>query len=310
MRVGANSPVNLRDHLGEDTAAWRAIARIRAVPDYSLRRVVVVGWIDRAIDQLDEDGSAAHEGRAESEPIGTALRQLTSDGITKSQHLLNYLRDNPNADRTPPQDLLYGEYSRQFATDLDLLVEPRTFSTRREAGVYLADLLRPVRNRVMNDAGVWSWLGMYFLTSTAPEALSPNNMTLIFESGEDTSNAGRSEQQTYRHYLWGSWRLYEQQGEKAAFLLDQAIHSWDDLSQRTFGSTCVFSSVGMVEVMLRLYTDGTRKKRGYVHSPGGLRHLLRVLPQLELTYDVYGMEAEAVLRILPAPFRRWDGGTG
>ena len=309
MRVGANSSVNLRDYLGEDTAAWRAIMRIRAVPDYSLRRVVVVEWIDRAIDQL-EDGSATHGEPAESEhSLGTALRRLTSVGITKSQHLLQHLRDNPDADRMPPQELLYGEYSRQFATDLDLLVEPRTFGTRREAGEYLSDLLKPVRNRVMNDAGVWSWLGMYYLTGTVPEALSPNNMTLIFESGEDTSNAGRSEQQTYRHYLWSSWRLCEQHGEKAAFLLDQPINSWDDLSQRTFGSTRVFSSVGMVEVILRLYTDGTRKKRGYVHRPGGLRHLLRVLPQLELTYDVYGMEAEAVLRILPAPFRRWDEGT-
>ena len=308
MRVGANSPVNLRDYLAEDSAAWHAMARVRPNPATTSRRSVVVGWIDSAIDHL-EDGNATSTGGSETEPItrGTPLRKLTSRGIAKAQAFLQHLRDNPDADRTPPQEILHGEGSQQFANP-DLVVDPRTFNTRREAGEYLSSVLAPVRNQVMNDAGVWSWLGMYFLTGTAPKTLSPNNMTLIFESGENTSNAGRSEQQTYRHYLWGSWRLYEQHGEKAAFLLNQPISSLDDLSQRTFGSRRVFTSVGIVEVILRLYTDGRRKKRGHVHSPGGIRHLFRVLPQLELTYDVYGMEADAVLRILPEPFRRWDAG--
>ena len=308
MRVGANSPVNLRDYLAEDTAAWRAVARVRPVTGHNFRRAVVVGWIDSAIDHI-EDGDATSTGGSEAGPIprGTPLRKLTSRGIAKAQEFLQHLRDDPDADRTPPQEILHGEDSQQFANP-DLVVEPRTFNTRRDAGEYLSSVLAPVRNQVMNDAGVWSWLGMYFLTGTAPDPISPNNMTLIFESGENTSNAGRSEQQTYRHYLWGSWRLYEQHGERAAFLLDQAISSFDDLSQRIFGSRRVFTSVGIVEVILRLYTAGKRKKRGHVQSPGGLRHLFRVLPQLELTYDVYGMEADAVLRILPEPFRRWDAG--
>ena len=244
-----------------------------------------------------------------SAPSGTLLRQLTAAGIKRAQAFLAHLREHPDANRTPPHELLSGNhYSRPFDESAGIMVAPRTFGTRREVGEYLSALLTPVRRKVISDAGVWSWLGMYYLEGTAPTALSPNNMTLIFESGEDTSNAGRSEQQTYRHYLWGSWRLYEQHGENAAFLLDQPISSWDDLSQRTFGSRQVFSSSGVVQVMLRLYTTGARKKRGYssAHSPGGLRHLMRVLRQLELTYDVYGMEPEALLRTLPEPFQRWN----
>ena len=284
--------------------AGRTLQEIADVFGVSRQRIhqILKGKVDMRRRGLPTSGG----GSGSEPPFGdTPLRRLTTAGITKAQAFLQHLRDNPDADRTPPQEILYGDCSRRFATP-NVLVEPRTFSTRREAGEYLSSVLAPVRNHVMNDAGVWSWLGMYFLTGTAPKALSPNNMTLIFESGENTSNAGRSEQQKYRHYLWGSWRLYEQHGEKAAFLLDQAISSMDDLSQRTFGSRRVFTSVSIVEVILRLYTNGRRKKRGYVHSAGGLRHLLHVLPQLELTYDVYGMEADAVLRILPAPFRRWD----
>ena len=58
--------------------------------------------------------------------------------------------------------------------------------------------------------------------------------------------------------------------------------------------------------MLRLYTTGTRQKRGFGQRPGGLRHLIRVLDQLERTYDVYGMSPDALIRILPEEFRRWD----
>lgn len=245
-----------------------------------------------------------------SAPTSTPLRQLTPAGIKRAQAFLAHLREHPDANRTPPENLLSADrYSRPFGERAGIRVAPRTFRTRREAGEYLSALLTPVRHEVITDAGVWSWLGMYYLEGTAPTTLSPNNMTLIFESGEDTSNAGRSEQQTYRHYLWGSWRLYEQHGNNAAFLLDQTISSWDDLSQRTFGSRRVFSSLGLVQVILRLYTTGTRKKRGYVNSLGGLRHLMRVLPQLELTYDVYGMEPAALLRILPEPFQRWNKGS-
>ena len=245
-------------------------------------------------------------------PPSTPLRQLTAAGIKRAQAFLAHLREHPDANRVPPDELLFGDrYSRPFDKGASIMVVPRRFRTRREAGEYLSALLAPIRRKVMTDAaGVWSWLGMYYLDSTAPKTLSPNNVTLIFESGEDTSNADRSEQQTYRHYLWGSWRLYEQHGENAAFLLDQRISSWDDLSQRTFGSRRVFSSSGVVQVILYLYTTGRRKKHRYVNSPGGLRHLMRVLPQLELTHDVYGMEPAALLRILPEPFQRWHMGSG
>ena len=243
-------------------------------------------------------------------PPGTPLRRLTAAGIAEAQAFLARLREHPDGDRTPPDGLLFGERcSRPFEAGAGIAVEPRAFRTRREAGAYLSPLLAPVRRQVLGDAGLWSWLGMFYFEGTAPAMLSPNNMTFVFGSPEDASNSIRSNQQRYRHYLWGSWRLYEHHGENADFLLNQEIASWDDISERSFGSIRVFSSLGIVQVILRLYTNGARKKRGYVHSPGGLRHLLRVLPQLELTYDVYGMRPEALLRVLPDDFRHWDART-
>ena len=61
---------------------------------------------------------------------------------------------------------------------------------------------------------------------------------------------------------------------------------------------------------MRLYTRGAHQKRGFIYDRGGLRHLIRVLDQLERTHDVYGMEPDALLKILPDEFRQWDGGSG
>lgn len=311
-RSGAPSRINLRDYVPEGSAAWRMFKRTMHVPGYSVRRTTMVSWLDAVILSLEKQGGATGV-RAAPEPQAVAetpLRRLTAEGLRRAQAFLKYIRGHPDADRTPPNELLLGDtFSRRFDANANIRLEQRRFKTRRDAGAYLSPLLEPVRRRVLDDPGVWSWLGMFYFKTTAPAKLSPNDMNFLFESGADTSNAERSDQQTYRHYLWGSWRLYEQHGERAAFLLDQSISSWDDVSQRSFGSRRVFNSVGIVQVILHLYTIGDAKKHGYVRSSGGLRHLMRVLPQLEMTYDVYGMEPEAVLRILPEPFQRWNEGT-
>lgn len=310
-RPGAPSRIDLRDYVIEGSPAWRMFERIVHVPGYSVRCATMVSWLDSVILSLEMEAVETGVGQVpEPQSAETPLRRLTVEGIKRAQAFLKYMREHPDADRDLPNELLSGDtFSRPFGTNTNINVEPRRFRTRRDAGAYLSPVLAPVRRQVLDDVGVWSWLGMFYFKATAPATLSPNDMTFIFEHGAGTSNARRSEQQTYRHYLWGSWRLYEQHREGAAFLLDQPISSWDDLSERSIGSRRVFNSAGVVPTILHLYTSGYRKKSGYVRSPGGLRHLLRVLPQLEMTYDVYGMEPEALLRILPEPFRRWNEGT-
>lgn len=303
--------INLRDYVPEGSKAWRMFKRTAGVPGLNVRCAAMVSRLDTVIRSLETQQGESVDGAADDpQASGMSLRRLTPMGIKRAQAFLKYMREHADADRRPPKELLYGDtFSRPFDATANIQVEQRRFRTRREAGAYLSPLLAPVRRQVLDDAGVWSWLGIFYFKATAPASLSPTNSTFIFEHGTEDSNAVRSEQQTDRHYLWGSWRLYEQHGESAAFLLDQSISSWDDIAHRSFGSRRVFNSVGVVQSILHLYTNGDRKKRGYGRSPGGLRHLMRVLPQLEMTYDVYGMEPEALLRILPEPFRRWNEGT-
>lgn len=233
----------------------------------------------------------------------TRLRRFTRAGVDAALEFLTNAREAERvAAEGPPDDLLFGSaYSTSFVPEVT--VERRALRTRRDAAEHIGPRIKAVKREIVDDLRAWSWLGMYHfvdITSVAGSGrVSPLDGAFVLRS------SSRAVQRSYRHYLWGAWRLYEQHGEGAAFLLDEPLTSWSDLAERAFGSIRVFNSPGVLPLMLHLYTRDGNRKRGYSQSPGGVRHLLRVLDQLERTYDVYGMSPEALLEILPEPFRQW-----
>ncbi len=235
----------------------------------------------------------------------TRARQLTPAGIDAARVFLADARENPSADATPPDELLFDSVHTQLLANAPDFTRMR-FRTRRDAAEYLAEKLRPIQSRVADDAGFWSWLGMYYFAQTAPRAadgrvkLSTLDETFVVHNGEP-----RSYQRRYRHYLWSAWRLQQAHAESAAFLLDEPISSFGDIADRVFAYSRIFNSSGVVPLILSLYTDGGKQKPRFGRTPGGLRHLVRVLDQLERTYDVYGMSPEGLAQLLPSAFDPW-----
>jgi len=230
------------------------------------------------------------------------LRELTPAGIQYARKHLARIREDPSRPLEAPDRLLFqSPYSEHFA-DIPLLVR-RPFPTRRDAVVYLTPRLDTVKHRIIDRSGVWSWLGMFYLPVIAPRKqgepnLSPRDETFVM------FNEGRSAQRRYRHYLWTAWRLGEQHPE-ADFLLDAPFHDLNDLAYRAFAYSRIFNSLGVLQLLIDLYTEGKKLKPKYSTSKGGLRHLIVVLEQLECTYDIYGMEASRIKEILPSDFEQW-----
>ena len=321
--------INLRDYVEPGTPAWDAYVDAWGIPGRKVRRRTMLARINQAIDALttqllemeeppvllpshkiEQQPQIARDGPGETRHVERQrLRRLTPNGIERAHEFLAALRDDPSRVIEPPSDLLHDErYAAPFVGEVE--VERRSFQTRRDAAEYFEPLLKPITHLVADHAGVWSWLGMFYFPDTVRKdngavQLSPLDETFVIDR-----HISRSYQLRFRHYLWGSWRLNEQHGESAAFLLNRELTQWGDIEQRSFGSIRIFNSVGVVPLILRLYTHGTQQKRGFNRSRGGLRHLVRVLDQLERTYDVYGMEPDALLKILPEEFRQWDGGPG
>ena len=182
------------------------------------------------------------------------------------------------------------------------------FRSRREIGEYLAPRLEPFRTWIADRTSFWSWLGMFHFEDTVrivdgAVRLSPLDETFVIDRNDKQNLRG-----IHRHCLRSAWQLCEVHGEDAAFLLDQLPWARGFIADRVFQSQRIFNSAGIVPLILGLYTDGDRPKRGFQGRAGGLRHLLRVLDQLERTYDVYGMTPEAVLRVLPSEFEPWVNG--
>lgn len=250
---------------------------------------------------------ADHVNHESQEATGALVRRLVPEGLRRAREFLAEMRERPTAPREAPRDLLYDErYSRPFKPDV--WIEHRSFRTRREAAEYFAPKFEPIRHLVADHAGVWSWLGMYYFADTVrvdegKARLSPLDETFIVNS-EST----RSFQRRYRHFLWSAWRLYQNHGEDAAFLLDQNLTSLGDIADRVLSSTRIFNSEGIIQLVLRLYTKDGIQRSGFSRGPGGLRHLIRVLDQLERTFDVNGMQPESLLRVLPQEFQRWADG--
>ncbi len=233
---------------------------------------------------------------------GEPLRALTAEGIEWAREHLEGLREHPEGDPTLPRDLLHSDrYSRVFPGTV--LVEPRVFTTRREAGAYLAEVLAPVQHLIADDDGVWSWLGMYYFAESfalrTKRTRPPASEVFVYRRDDGS----RSYQRRYKHYLRSSWLLYRQHGEEADFFLDEDITTFGDLVDRAFSNSRVFTSRGFMPLLIHLFTAEGKLK---TDTRDSIRHLMRILPQLELTYDVYGMEPDALIEILPRPIQEWD----
>ena len=236
-------------------------------------------------------------------------REFTRRGIERARRFLDEVRNNPTGTKTPPRDLLRGpEYTRAFRGDLRVDSRWHAFSTRREIGQYLAPRLAPVRAQIADRTSFWSWLGVFHFEDTVrivdgAAQLSPLDEVFVIDPLDKQNLRGM-----HRHCLRTAWQLYEVHGEDAAFLLDQHPTARGDIADRILQSQRIFNSAGVVPLILRLYTADGRVRRGFQGRIGGLRHLLRVLDQLERTYDVYGMTPEALIRVLPSEFAPWVNG--
>lgn len=193
-------------------------------------------------------------------------------------------------------------------------VADRSFASRREAGQYLSECLHslPLEQAVSN-AGLWSWLGMFYFDR------------LVRRDAAGHPRLGRDADVAYlldpvkksrgenRNRLRLAYETYVRHGEKAWFMLNQPVMAMEQLAERLSGKPIAFRSTGIVQLAHLLYADPAtgRTKQGYggggqdQRRSGNLMRFIDVLDQLYMTYDVYGMTAEELLKLLPEEFAAW-----
>jgi hypothetical protein len=110
-----------------------------------------------------------------------------------------------------------------------------------------------------------------------------------------------------------AYEIYTQHGENAWYMLDEPINSLSRFTLRLSDATELFRSKGIIGLAHMLYADlDTRQMKSgssgtdrATAPPGSLPRLIDVIPQLYMTYDVYGMTPEQLLPLLPPEFDRF-----
>lgn len=232
------------------------------------------------------------------------IRALTDSGLERLRAYLGDLRHG--ATRPPPYELLDDPgATRELPVEID--VEPRPFASRLALGMYLNDRLAPLdAEEVDVDAGLWAWLALYFL-----DAVAPARADGVRRPGQDYRHVPSFDFRTaHRHLLYGPYQVYRRHGDTAALLLSGPPHRESGIYHEIAGRRDLIANRGVLEAASLLYYDPARRAprpgaQGSLTDAGSVRRFVRVLQQLDMTYDIYGLSGEQLLELLPPEFDAW-----
>ncbi len=233
----------------------------------------------------------------------TALRKLNAKGIAAFREYLSSIRAGAEF-QTSPALLYVDDFSTAVRPRIE--VERRTLKTKLDAAAYLTTVLEPIEGPgLTSDVGLWSWLALFFFDQLSP--VRPDGKRRPREDYHYIP----SDRRPQRHLLAGAYQLYKLHGQHARVLLHPAVHQHGRFIFDLDFRRDLLTNRGLIEVADRLYwNERTRRpKRGAASDgqPGNLRRLIAVAQQLELNYDLYGMNAQEILELLPGEFQSSRG---
>jgi hypothetical protein len=232
------------------------------------------------------------------------LRVLSKEGIDRFREYIQIVKENP---RAPHPDLNLEPYSYEFQPRIKI-DETKLFMSRIEMAKYLKNTFEDAgigRNAVIGRSDLWSWLAYLWFDQLCP----------IVNGGRKLNETARyicSSDYTdyYRHYVAASYDIYSIHGEpKSKLFLYGSPYLHSDFIEQFASRQNIISNSDLVEVAYRLYweTGSNHPKRGAQSrsKPGNHRRLLKIIDQLELTYDVFTMTADEIINLLPCEFDDW-----
>jgi hypothetical protein len=230
-------------------------------------------------------------------------RGLNPKGIERFREYLRTLGESPEL--VPPREILTDPiYSK--AVNGQAHVEITEFSDRMHMVECLSKALESIDSSVeAKNIGLWSWLSLFYFDQVCPQDLNGKrkagmNYRHILEKGY---------RHRHRHLLAGPYVTYQMYGEKARLLLHGLLHR-ENKSHHEFAARQEFiTNRSIIEVADTLYFDShlAKPKEGVFSriKPGSLLRFIDVIRQLELTYDLYSMEAQKIISLLPDEFNEW-----
>ena len=231
------------------------------------------------------------------------VSRLNSRGLEYFKKYLNNLRENP--DLKPPFEILENpDYSENFQDMAH--VEQMDFQYRTHMVKYLSKALENLNTSLeLENQGLWSWLSLFYFNQVCPEDLDRKRTPGM--DYRHIPNVGY--RYKHRHLLAGPFQVFKMYEERARLLLNGVVHTENKIHHELGTRQNFITNPSIVEVADALYFDKSKNKpKAGTQSKtrgGSLFRLITVIQQLELTYDLYSMNSEEILQLLPEEFDNW-----
>lgn len=234
----------------------------------------------------------------------TCARKLNSRGIKFFKKFLNDLRDKSILE--PPFEILENpDYSDVFQDKAK--VEKIEFQHRTHMVKYLSKSLIDLNASTgIDNTGLWNWLSLFYFNQVCPKDID-GKRKLGMDNRYILDDSFRY---YHKHLLAGPFQTYKTYGNRARLILHGPVHTSNDIHLKLAERQNFITNPSIVGVADALYFDQDKNKpklgaqsktRG-----GSLHRFINVIQQLELTFDLYSMSSEEILKLLPKEFDAWQ----
>jgi hypothetical protein len=237
------------------------------------------------------------------------LRRLNAAGIARFEEYVATLRGGGTAE-PPTSALTNTEHSEPLSVVIE--VEDKDFGTRLDWAKYIDGKLegKGLKN-VERDVGLWAWLALFYVKQLLPS--KKNGRKEVGEVALWIPNI-RDYTKYYRQLLAGPYRIYRAHRvcpEDALVLLGGPFGSHGEVVEQLASRLKIVTNRELIKAATALYWDADQGKikRGAAannKTPGSSARLAgMILPQFDLTWDLFSMTSEGILALLPKEFHKF-----
>jgi hypothetical protein len=150
------------------------------------------------------------------------------------------------------------------------------------------------------ETGLWAWLSLFYFDALCPERGGRRT------PGEEARWIPDPGRRFYRHLLAGPWAIYKAYSmhpEDAMILLCQPPNMPGRYVDMLASRKELLTTPAVVAAATRLYYDAKtgkpRRKGQSSTAPGSFARFIQIVNQLDVTWDLYSLTADALLWRLP-----------
>ena len=227
-------------------------------------------------------------------------RRLNDTGLRAFREFIDRLAVAGNA-ATPIHLLTEPETSEALAFEAELDLGP--CESRHELGQHLLNALDTFDMQpYLRDEGFWSWLALAYFDQLCPADGNGKRKPAKHYNYVLSSNYKHRS----RHAIRTSYMLVKKYGDTAKFLLCNPLYKRGELTEQIAARQFFIECEGVIGAASSLYFDPNQDwfKRGSTSGKrkGNVRRFIAYLRQIELTYDLYTIEAQDLVGMLPDEF--------